>query len=139
VAEKAADRTYSLLLIDDECAVVNILGKGLRKRGNTTFIAGSGQEGLAILQQNRVDAVICDLGMEGMSGWDVSGAISSLCVEKDIPRPPFILLTGWAGQITEDELDRHPDVDRIVEKPVTIPALLQMISHEVRKAQSVHI
>ncbi|MBI5570206.1 MAG: PAS domain S-box protein [Desulfomonile tiedjei] len=136
VRKQAPDRAYRILLIDDERPVVTILGKGLRKRGNTAYIALSGQEGLDILENNDVDVVVCDLGMEGMNGWDVSSAVMGLCVEKEIPKPPFILLTGWGGQLADDELLYHPHVDKIVEKPVTLSALLEIIGDEVKKVET---
>jgi len=136
VRKQAPDRVYRILLIDDERPVVTILGKGLRKRGNTAYIALSGQEGLDILDRNDVDVIVCDLGMEGMNGWDVSSAVMGLCVEKEIPKPPFILLTGWGGQLADDELLYHPHVDKIVEKPVTLSALLEIIGDEVKKVET---
>jgi PAS domain S-box-containing protein len=132
VPVKVPQQSYRLLLIDDEAPVVTILGKGLKNRGNTTYIANSGEEGLAILEKNQVDAVVCDLGMEGMNGWDVSAAIGRVFAEKGASRPPFVLLTGWGGQLAEDELSHHPEVDRILEKPTTIPALLEIINDVVR-------
>lgn len=132
-ADSAELSTYSILLIDDERAVGMILSKGLRKRGNTAYVAMSGAQGLKILRGVDVDAIVCDLGMEGMNGWEVSEAVQDLCEETGKQKPPFILLTGWGGQLGEDELVYHPHVDRIVEKPVTIPTILEIVGEEVRK------
>lgn len=128
---ESGNRALSILLIDDEPAVVRILGKGLGKKGHTIFTAHSGQEGLSIVEENLVDVVVCDLGMEGMNGWEVSREIMTHCVDKDIAKPPFILLTGWGGQISQDELYRHTHVDRVVEKPIKIDKLLEIIQEEV--------
>ncbi len=128
---KTEGRTYRILLIDDDRPVVTILGKGLRKKGNTTFVAFSGPEGLDILRKEAVEVVVCDLGMEGMNGWEVSGAVRGLCLKKGIPKPTFILLSGWAGQLPVDEITYHPYVDRILEKPIAIPRLLEIIGEEV--------
>ncbi len=133
--EATADssRNLSILLIDDHRPVVSILEKGLRKQGHTTYAALSGQDGLYLFEDNNVDVVVCDLGMENMTGWDVSRAIQAVCIEKGIPKPPFIMLTGWAGQLSSAEISRHPDVDRIVEKPITIPQLMSVIHEEVKR------
>ena len=130
------DRTLTILLIDDEAAVVGILGKGLAKKGHTIFTAHSGQEGLTIVEENLVDVVVCDLGMEGMNGWEVSREIMTHCVHKDIQKPSFILLTGWGGQISQDESYRNTHVDRIVEKPIKIDKLLEIIQEEVAGNES---
>jgi PAS domain S-box-containing protein len=131
-----SERRCRILLIDDDRPVVNILGKGLTRLGNKTFVAFSGQQGLEILEEHEVDAIVCDLGMEGMDGWEVSGEVLSVCVEKGIAKPPFILLTGWAGQLAEDEILYHPHVDRIVEKPITIINLLEIIHKEIERASA---
>jgi PAS domain S-box-containing protein len=131
-----ADGQFNILLIDDERAVVTILGKGLRKLGNTIFTAQSGQEGLEVFEQNHIDCVVCDLGMEGMNGWEVGRELMGRCVERDVRKPPFILLTGWGGQLGGDELLSHPYVDRIVEKPVTVSTIHEIVGEEVRSSQS---
>ncbi len=136
VQRRYADGQFNILLIDDERAVVTILGKGLRKLGNTIYMAQSGQEGLKVFEQNHIDCVVCDLGMEGMNGWEVGRELMGRCLERDIRKPPFILLTGWGGQLGGDELLSHPYVDRIVEKPVTVSTIHEIVGEEVRSAES---
>jgi hypothetical protein len=70
--------------------------------------------------------------MSGMNGWEVARAIHEICLERGIPKPPFIMVTGWAGQLSEDEILAHPDVDRIVEKPIKVPRLLQIVTKEIK-------
>ncbi len=130
-----SDRKLRILLIDDDRAVVSTLGKSLQRRGHTIFIAYSGPEGLDIVKKNRLDAIVCDLGMEGMNGWEVSQEVEGMFRKNKKPRPPFILLTGWGGQLAEEEVLAEPQVDRIAEKPITIPRLLEIVYEEVRKAQ----
>ena len=43
-------------------------------------------------------------------------------------------MTGWAGQLTEDEIMAHPDVNRIVEKPLKVTRLLEIVAQEVKGA-----
>ncbi len=125
-----------ILLIDDEEELVRMLGRGLNRLGQTTMVALSGHEGVEIFEEVHVDAVVCDLAMEGMNGWEVSSAIRAISVERDIPKPPFILLTGWGGQLTEEDVLSYHDVDRIVEKPVEITRLLEIIAEETSKERS---
>jgi len=82
---------------------------------------------LDILKENPVDLVICDLEMPGISGWEVGKRIRSLCEERDIPKTPFILLTGWGGQKTEAEKIAESGVDAVVEKPINIGNLREIV------------
>jgi PAS domain S-box-containing protein len=134
---KQAERLgLRLLLIDDDKAIINTLVKGLKRRGNNVYSANSGRDGLKLLEDNAVDAVVCDLGMEGMNGWEVSTAVADICEKRKVAKPPFILLTGWGGQLADDEILLHRHVDRIVEKPVTLPSLVEIINEELRKSET---
>lgn len=132
-ASKAERPGFRILLIDDDRRIVEELAKGLNRMGNIVFSASSGQEGLDIFEGLKVDAIVCDLAMDGMNGWEVGQAIEALCRKKRIHKPPFIMLTGWGGQLAEDELAHHPEVDRIVEKPVTILRLIEIIGEHIKR------
>ena len=80
-----------------------------------------------ILDRYPVDVVLCDLGMPGMTGWDVGLAIRTLCRNRGIQRPAFVMLTGWGDQVRETERMEACGVDRILAKPVDIPQLLEVI------------
>jgi signal transduction histidine kinase/ActR/RegA family two-component response regulator len=125
-----------LLLIDDDQPIVETLEKGLSKLGNTVYIAYSGKQGLDLFEQHKVDAIVCDLAMEGMNGWEVSKAVFASCLERNIPKPPFIMLTGWGGQLAREERVYHPDVDKILEKPITILKLLEVVDELTAKSDN---
>jgi len=106
-----------------------MLGEGLTEMGQCVMTARSGREALQLFAENPVDLVICDLGMPGMNGWDVAAAIKDLCREKQIPKPPLVLLTGWGGQQAEAETISRSGVDAVVEKPVNIERLVEIIRY----------
>jgi hypothetical protein len=88
----AAEASLTILIIDDESQVATLLERMLTKAGHRVFKTFSGEEGLAVFHKEEVDLVVCDLGMPGMSGWDVGKAIRSICREKEIAKPAFVLL-----------------------------------------------
>jgi PAS domain S-box-containing protein len=132
--KRVVEHSFRILLIDDDEPIVRIFERGLKKLGQTPLTAFSGQEGLKLFQEREVDIVVCDLAMPGMNGWEVARAVHQVCLERGTPKPPFILLTGWAGQLTEDEIMAHPDVNRIVEKPLKVTRLLEIAAQEVKGA-----
>ena len=67
-----------ILVIDDEKDVRELLGDILTDSGHETAIADSGSEGLKMFQQGDFDLVFTDLGMPGMSGWQVAEAIKEI-------------------------------------------------------------
>ncbi len=88
---------------------------------------------MQLFSDNPVELVICDLGMPGMNGWDVAAAIKDFCEEKQVPKPPLILLTGWGGQQAEAETISRSGVDAVVEKPVNITNLIEIIRLMLQK------
>jgi len=118
-------------VIDDDVNIASLLEKICAKAGHTVYRALSGQEGLEIFNKEAVDLVISDLGMPGMNGWDVGKGIWSICQEKGVSKPPFILLTGYGGQELEREKITESGVDAVVAKPIdraTVIATVQKIA-----------
>lgn len=130
------DLKLQVLVVDDMDALLKTIEDGLTIYGLKVFTARSGQEAIAIFNQEAVDAVICDLGMEGMNGQEVSRAVESICAQKGLPKIPFILLTGWGGQIADQYRQDRSGIDRIVFKPVSIHDLLGVLEEVVQECRS---
>jgi len=125
-----------VLVIDDMKPLVMILQNGLTRMGYTVSVALSGKEGLTIFHTEPFDAVICDLAMEGLTGLEVAQAIRSICEAQSLPRPAFVLLTGWGLEVENTIHHRDYGVDAVLTKPVEIPELLetlQRLSNERRQ------
>jgi PAS domain S-box-containing protein len=130
-ATLATEDHLTILVIEDELNIATLLERICAKAGHRVFKALSGQEGLAIFNKEPVDLVISDLGMPGMNGWDVGKAIRSICQERGVSKPPFILLTGYGGQELQKENIAESGIDAVVAKPIdraTVLATVQRIA-----------
>ena len=58
----------TLLVIDDEPSLSKALAPLLRRDGYTVDTAADGQRALALLQERRYDAIVCDLRMPELDG-----------------------------------------------------------------------
>jgi signal transduction histidine kinase/ActR/RegA family two-component response regulator len=121
-----------LLVIDDEPAVRRTLVDLLRTAGHTVAEADGGSSGLACLAKGPVDCVITDLGMPGMSGWEVAQRIKAMH-----PRLPVVLLTGWGEQVS-DAAPGRACVDRVLAKPIPLEALQRTIVELTASARGGH-
>jgi len=128
----------NILVIDDMAIIVMHLDGILTKHQHTVFSATSGEQGVEIFKNNKIDIVICDLGMPGMNGWDVGKAIQAICQERGVPKTPFILLTGWGGQTLEQEKIIESAVDAIVEKPINNKKLMAIVKKVAETVQPQH-
>jgi response regulator RpfG family c-di-GMP phosphodiesterase len=78
-----------VLLVDDEPNVIAALKRDLRHRGYRILTASSGAEGLDLLARNKVDVIVSDQSMPGMSG------VEFLRRAKDIyPESVRMILSG---------------------------------------------
>ena len=131
----AIGQQLTVLVIDDE-AILDQLKNVLTRHNCKVFTALSGEKGLDIFKGTPVELVICDLGMPGMNGWAVGTGIRAICQERRIKKTPFILLTGWGGQKTEAEKIAESGVDAVVEKPLNIKNMLEVLREVVEKGRS---
>ncbi|MDP2982985.1 MAG: response regulator [Candidatus Latescibacter sp.] len=117
VWEDSARKTYSILVIDDEENICEILMEFLKREGYTVATALSGGKGLALFREKYFDTVITDLNIPDLSGWDIARQI-----RKEKPNTFIILLTGWETKI-DDINNLEKNVDMVLHKPIDFPKL----------------
>ena len=61
----------SILIVDDEEILQDVLTSLLTKEGYSTLSAGTGREALDLLEKEEIDLVLLDLMLPGMSGMEV--------------------------------------------------------------------
>jgi signal transduction histidine kinase/CheY-like chemotaxis protein len=118
-----------VLLIDDEDPVRGTLASLLRAVGHTVLEADGGERGLACLAGGPVELVITDLGMPGMTGWEVARRVKAAH-----PRLPVILLSGWGQQIS-GSTPGCEHVDMVLAKPIRLEELQAAIARVVDEKQ----
>ncbi|MCA9667766.1 MAG: response regulator [Myxococcales bacterium] len=89
-AVTVADATHTILLIDDDQNVQDLLLRSLSASGYRVECVSSGPEGIERARELRPDAVILDVLMPGMDGWTVLGTLKADDLTADIP---VIMLT----------------------------------------------
>ena len=84
--------SYAILIVDDEKNVLSSLKRVLKKEPYKTFTAINAEDGLKILEKQKIDLVISDYLMPKMTGIDLFRKIQFL-----YPETLRIMLTGKAG------------------------------------------
>jgi len=111
------DRTITVLLVDDDPDLCELVRYGLRGQQVEVTACGSGDEAFAHLAVNDVGVVVTDLSMPGMHGFELIDRIIS-----NRPELPVIVLTGAGDFATVVEAMRAGAYD-FVTKPVDLAAL----------------
>jgi DNA-binding response OmpR family regulator len=114
-------REGRILVIDDEELVRVVLADILTHKKHHVTVARNGEEGLRLFKEKRFDMVLTDLGMPGMSGWEVCREI-----RKIDPETPVGMITGWGTEVDEDK-KKENGVSFIVSKPFDFNQILNVI------------
>jgi CheY-like chemotaxis protein len=117
--EKA--RKASILVVEDEEEVRELLKDILTDGGHEVEFSSNGQKGLELFQEKKFDLVFTDLGMPGMSGWQVAEKIKQLSSDT-----PVALITGWEVTKKKQELKKN-GVDVVVKKPFRVDEILRLV------------
>lgn len=118
-----------LLVVDDEDFVRDLLSEILEGEHCEVQVAESGTEALSLFREMEFDGVFTDVGMPGMSGWELAREIRQLN-----PGVPIAVITGWGEAVGSHE-QKAAGVDWIVAKPFTadrIAELVLEIGHRVK-------
>jgi CheY-like chemotaxis protein len=122
-----APRSARLLLIEDEPQVQAVLAEMLREAGYIVAVAKDGTEGLEHCEGARVDLVLSDISMPGMSGGDVAARLRA-----GHPTIPIGFVTGWGDQLDPERLARA-GVDFVVAKPFQAHDILRHVAQAVMR------
>jgi len=117
-ARTASRRGAVILVVDDDGQVRDVTASILEESGYVVVKAAGGRAALDVLSHGtRVDLVLLDFAMPGMSGTEVAGQIDSR-----FPQVPILFVTGYAdksalGTVSEERIVRKPFIgDELVRK-----------------------
>jgi DNA-binding response OmpR family regulator len=94
----AAEGRKTVLVVDDEPTILDVLSHFLRFERFRSLTAGSAEQAEKTLRTERVDLVVADIGLPGKSGLDLL-----IHVKEQYPFIPVILITGNAGKYGSKE------------------------------------
>jgi signal transduction histidine kinase/ActR/RegA family two-component response regulator len=118
-----------ILVVDDEEHVRELLRDILETEGCEVRMAQSAREALSIFEKENFDAIFTDVGMPGMSGWELSGAVRER--HKTIP---VAVVTGWGGAVGSHERVAA-QVDWVVAKPFDTASILEIAREVARRRE----
>jgi len=110
-----------LLVVDDEDFVRDLLGEILEGEHCDVYLAASGSEALSAFREMEFDGVFTDVGMPGMSGWELAREIRQINT-----RIPIAVITGWGEAVGSHE-QKAAGVNWIVAKPFTADRIAELV------------
>ena len=119
----------TVLIIEDEAYISDLLKRYLTKEGYNVEIANDGREGLLKYRGLRPDLVLLDLMLPSMDGWSICKAIRA------DGQTPVIMLT--AKSETDDKVaGLKLGADDYITKPFEMPEVLARVEAVLRRSEA---
>lgn len=117
---------YTVLIVDDERNLLEVLSVALGNMGYTAVAAESAEQALDMLDKRKINLVLTDLKLPGMSGQELLAKVKQIN-----PVLPVILMTAYASVKDAVDLIKNGAYDYIV-KPFDLHALEVTVSGALR-------
>ena len=121
--------TATVLLIDDDKDVGQMLHDTLSHSGYKTLYVQDGQSGLDILQEQPVDLVLLDLMLPGVDGWEICRRIREF---SDVP----IIILSALGREQEVIRGLELGADDYITKPFRLGEMKARMRANLRRTRS---
>ena len=119
-------QTYkSVLVVDDDRAILNTFSRILKKAGFSTETADSGKEALEKIQTQNYDIALIDMILGDSNGLDLLSK-----VEKRSPKTMKIMITGADSEEKRSEACKN-GADAYLTKPVSPETLLAVFTKKL--------
>jgi DNA-binding response OmpR family regulator len=126
----------TLLVVDDDQGLLQLIEMALRRSGHKVLTAVSGDVALGLIQRNRVDLVLLDLGLPNMDGRTLARRLTT-----HVPPLPFVVITGRTDVLTAVDMMKQGALDYLMKDaqfldflPSVVERALVQVDRESRLA-----
>jgi len=119
----------TILVVDDEPTIVEVVELYLRREGFEVLTAADGLSALAMIERQRPDLIVLDLMLPGMSGLEVTRKLQSL------GELPLIMLTARSDE-TDRVVGLELGADDYVTKPFSPRELVARVKAVLRRVKT---
>ena len=123
-AAEAPRTARRVLVVDDNRDAAETLAAVLGQLGHQSLVANDGHQALRMMAGFQPEVVFLDLGMPGMSGFEVAEAIRR---QPGYAGVRLVALTGWGGE-ADRERSARAGFDRHLTKPATTAAIEEALA-----------
>lgn len=122
--QQAETAQLKVLVVDDNRDAAILMGRLLRTLGNDVHVVHDGFAALEAAEQFRPEAILLDIGLPDMDGYETARLMREIPACKDVT---IIAVTGW-GQEDDREKGRRAGFDHHVVKPADSSTLMQILA-----------
>lgn len=122
-----ASEHISVLYVEDDARTASLISKYLESHGLSVTIVTNGSDGLAVLSQRSVDAILLDVMLPGIDGVSLCRTIRTRFAT------PIIMVTA-RGEEADRVMGLETGADDYLVKPFSMRELLARIRSQCRRA-----
>ncbi len=119
----------TILVVDDEKDLLDLIEYNLKKEGFNVLRAENGEQGIAVAKEGKPDLVLLDIMMPKMDGLE---ALELMRKDDDLKNIPIIFLTARSDEKTEVE-GLNKGGDDYITKPISTTKLISRIKAVMRR------
>ena len=124
----------TVLVVDDHAGVRALCRTTLEPAGFRVLEAGDGEEALARIHTQRPDAILLDIAMPRLSGWEVTATLLADRATDDIPIIFISASSGPAEQIRAFELGARGYVTKPFD-PTVLPETVSRVLAQIESGE----
>jgi CheY-like chemotaxis protein/tetratricopeptide (TPR) repeat protein len=123
----------SILYIDDDRTLCQIVARALREEGYDVGTASSGREGVALISQDAPDLVLLDILLPDLDGFEVLERVRRL--EPPTRDVPVVLVSGCTPTPVYAERANTLEAVDLLTKPVPLQKFLEVVVEQIGEAK----
>ena len=124
-----ADTKRRILVVEDEEDLAGLVEVNLNLAGYDVVVAPTGEDGLRAIREDEPDAVLLDVMLPGIDGWNVLRTVKEDRTTRDVP---VVMLTALSEE--RDLIRGHlQGAVEYVTKPFEMKRLLETVEHVLRE------
>jgi DNA-binding response OmpR family regulator len=112
----------TVLIIEDEFLIGELVKINLKMRKINCVVATTGQEGIDLFESQNPSIVLLDVRLPDTDGWEVCKKI------KQKNRGSIVIFMTAATQVKDREIAKEVGADDFIEKPFDINELISMVN-----------
>jgi CheY-like chemotaxis protein len=119
-------------LVEDDGAVRQVYRRLLERDGFAVFTAANGIEATRVFEREPIDLIVSDIGMPGMSGYEVARTFRADAALSDV------MLVALSGYALPEDLKRAAEAgfDLHLPKPPSLEKLELLLAEPPRRARA---
>ena len=123
----------TILVVDDDKGIIKLLESALQEKGFEVFSAGTGEGGLQIAQNKKVDLILLDVILPGIKGRQVCAQLKANEQTKHIP---VVFLTA---KDSPDDIKAELEAGAIahITKPIDLKTLIPKLMEVFESSEDV--